>query len=180
MFLHTVMHCICVPGLETSKYSTTSATMVFKVADTEIPFRNQGYYFPYNLSNRSSHKQKSQLFSEKIKLQAWSIQGQDCNNRNKLYHVVLLRLITKTYLPSENGSPNIPAQSFKIKTKGILISCRASAWGSFKLLMSASLSYFPIWQGSLFKQSNKPNNYVFLFSASNCTVKVQLLNHHQP
>lgn len=150
MFLHTIMHCICGPGLETSKYSTTSATMASKVADTEIPFRNQGYYFPYNLPKRSSHKQKSQLFSEKIKLQTWSIQGQDCN-RNKLYHIVLLRLITKTYLPSGNGSPNISAQSPKIKTKGILISRRASAWGSFKLLMSASLSYFLIWQGSLFK-----------------------------
>lgn len=55
--------------------------MDFKVTNAEMPSSIPGYYFPYNLTNNISQKQKSQ-FSEEITQQTQSFQGWDGNNSN--------------------------------------------------------------------------------------------------
>ena len=114
LFSLEIMWCVCGPGLE--------ASMDFRVTSTEMPFSIQGCCFPYNLTNKSSHKQKSRLSSEEIKQHTQSIQGWDGNKSNKLYCLPQQHKHTCHQKPAVLTHLCSP-----VKSKGILISCRASA-----------------------------------------------------
>lgn len=80
IFSLKIMQWVYGPSLEAAKHLNTSGTMDFKVTSMEIPPSIQGYYFPYHLTNESSHKQKSQWFSEEINQQTRRIQGTVTNS----------------------------------------------------------------------------------------------------